>query len=106
MLQSIAGNMRPVLWIHEATSAVTETSEALVCVELDLVAQRKNHIWIEMAEGGSWQLVSYHRVPHLCLHCHKIGHTKNDCKKRQIKNMIRNSLLNNIDSNGAKKVVR
>lgn len=83
MLRSIAGNIGLVLQIHRASIAMTDTSEALVCVDLDLQLPRKERIWIGSEEGGFWQSINYHRVPHLCSHCHKIGHLESQCKRKQ-----------------------
>lgn len=84
-IRSIAGNFGMVLRIHDNTLAMTDTSEALVCVELDLAAPRKERIWIDTDGEGFWQPVNFHRVPHLCSICHKLGHTAQDCKKQKNK---------------------
>lgn len=85
MLRSIAGNIGYVLRIHDSTLALTDTSEAVVCVDLDLGTPRRNRIWIGSEEGGFWQKVSYHRVPQYCSFCHKIGHSEGQCKTKQRK---------------------
>lgn len=82
MLRSIAGNIGYVLRVHDASLAMTDTSEALVCVELDLNIPRRERIWIGVENGGFWQQVSYNRVPHFCSFCHKIGHIDYQCKKK------------------------
>lgn len=78
----MAGNIGYVLRIHDTTLAMTDTSEALVCIEMDLNSPRRERIWIGIEDGGFWQPISYHRVPHLCSFCHKIGHMENQCKKK------------------------
>lgn len=81
-LRSIAGNFGNVLRIHERTLAMSDTAEALVCVEMDLAAQRKERLWIDLAGQGYWQNVNYHRVPRLCSYCHKLGHDDSSCRKK------------------------
>lgn len=82
MLQSIAGNLGFVLRIHDATSAMTDTAEALVCVEIDLDKPRMERIWIGSEGGGFWQRINYHKIPYLCPQCHKIGHKEDQCRRK------------------------
>lgn len=81
-MRTIAVNFGQVLRIHENTLAMTDTSEALACVELDLLAKRKERLWIDLDGAGFWQTVNYHRVPHLCSFCDKLGHLDADCNKK------------------------
>lgn len=105
MLRSIAGNFGPVLRIHDATIAMTNTTEALVCVEMDLEMQRKERIWIGIENNGFWQSVNYHRVPHLCSKCHKIGHLEKDCKKSRNKQQPRR-MTDNKANPETKRIIR
>lgn len=81
-LRSIAGNFGAVLRIHDKTLSLADTSEALVCVEMDLQAQRSERIWIDLDGVGFWQKVNFNRAPSLCSFCHKLGHVVEDCKKK------------------------
>ncbi|MQL83063.1 hypothetical protein Taro_015547 [Colocasia esculenta] len=54
-LRSIANNLGQVLWIHEATLAWTQTVEALVCIDLNIVVPLQEKIWIGYADQGFWQ---------------------------------------------------
>lgn len=82
MLKSIASNIGPVLRIHDTTLAQSNTTEAIVCVELNLEKVRRDRIWIGIGGGGYWQNVDYRRVPTLCSFCHKIGHIELNCRKK------------------------
>lgn len=52
MLRSIAGNIGYVLRVHDISLAMTDTSEALICVELDLNNPRRERIWIGVEDSG------------------------------------------------------
>lgn len=82
LLTSIAGSIGKVLRVHETTLAMSNTSEALVCVELNLEKPRKDRIWIGTGSDGFWQDISYNRAPILCASCHKIGHSESLCRKK------------------------
>lgn len=82
-LYSIAGNFGSVLRIHDRSLSMTDTSEALVCVEMDLSAKSRERIWIDLDGTGFWQKVNYNRVPLLCSYCHKLGHSVDACKRKQ-----------------------
>lgn len=84
-MRSIAGNFGPVLRIHDRTLAMTDTAEALACVELNLSTLRRERLWIDMNGFGFWQMVKYYKVPDLCRCCHKIGHSAGDCKSKMMK---------------------
>lgn len=86
-LRSIAGNIGPVMRIHEATLACTETSEALVCVEPNILQPRKKRIWIGYDNEGFWQPIRYHRLPAFCNSCQKLGHKEDVCAKNRSKNL-------------------
>ncbi|MQM07829.1 hypothetical protein Taro_040675 [Colocasia esculenta] len=84
-LMSIAGNLGQVLRVHESTNALTQTQEALVCVEIDIKKPRPSRIWIGCENEGFWQSINYHRVPSLCSFCRKLGHVEDECTKKHKK---------------------
>lgn len=65
--------------------AMSDTSEALVCIEMNLSVPRKERIWIDFDGSGYWQVVNYNRAPPLCSYCHKLGHLEDLCKKKKSK---------------------
>ncbi|MQL73441.1 hypothetical protein Taro_005797 [Colocasia esculenta] len=81
-LRSIAGNLGQVLRIYEPTSAITQTQEAFVCVELDIAKARPKRIWIGCGQEGFWQKNSYYKVVAVCSFCHKLGHAELECNKK------------------------
>lgn len=85
MLKTIAGNIGPVLRIHDNTLAMANTAEATICVELNLAKVRRDRVWIGIGGNGYWQKVDYSRVPTLCSFCHKIGHVEVNCRKKMNK---------------------
>lgn len=81
-IRSIAGNFGAVLRLHDKTLSLADTSEALVCIEVDLLAPRRERIWIDLDGVGFWQKVNFNRAPVLCSFCHKLGHAADVCKKK------------------------
>ncbi|MQM17454.1 hypothetical protein Taro_050426, partial [Colocasia esculenta] len=82
-LRSIAGNIGHVLRIYEPTMALTQTSEAFVYVELDIVKPRLDRIWIGCGTEGFWQKINFYRVPAIGSSCHRLGHAVADYRKKQ-----------------------
>ncbi|MQL94634.1 hypothetical protein Taro_027289, partial [Colocasia esculenta] len=86
-IKSIAGNIGPVLRVHEATIARTNTTAAVVCVELDIKKPRKERIWINYSNQGFWQYIDYGRMPSFCELCHRLVHLKETCNRNKKKAM-------------------
>ncbi|MQM17627.1 hypothetical protein Taro_050601, partial [Colocasia esculenta] len=87
-LRFIANNLGQVLRIHEAMLAWTQTTEALVCIDLDIALPLQEKIWIGYADEGFWQKINYHRVPSLYKFYNRIGHNEDSCFKKN-KNSLR-----------------
>ncbi|MQL78237.1 hypothetical protein Taro_010679 [Colocasia esculenta] len=81
-LKSIAGNIGHVLRIYEPTMALTQTKEAFVCIELDILKTRPERIWIGCGAEGFWKNIIYYGVPAICSYCHKLGHEASECHKK------------------------
>ncbi|MQL98843.1 hypothetical protein Taro_031558 [Colocasia esculenta] len=81
-LKSIPGNLGRVLRIYEPTMALTQTKEAFVCIELDILKARPERIWIGCGSEGFWQNISYYGIPAICSFCHKLGHDVSTCHKK------------------------
>ncbi|KAI5663628.1 hypothetical protein M9H77_22951 [Catharanthus roseus] len=81
-LFSIATAIGNPLKIAEATTNLTRPSVPRVCIEVDLLKQLQQRIWIGVgAIYGFWQDVCYENLPPYCAHCLKMGHSySNGCQ--------------------------
>lgn len=68
------------LRMDAATQSLKRPSVARVQIELDVLKQRPEKVWIGM-EGldGFWQPVEYESVPTYCTHCWHVGHSEELC---------------------------
>ncbi|MQL99114.1 hypothetical protein Taro_031830, partial [Colocasia esculenta] len=62
-LPTMDGNFGSVLQVHDASKAMTQTHEALVCVELDIKKPRLERIWIGCDKDGFWQKLATTVLP-------------------------------------------
>ncbi|KAL2532641.1 Uncharacterized protein Adt_05992 [Abeliophyllum distichum] len=69
------------LRIDETTADLLRSSEARVCVEVNLEHKLPDRIWIERGESRSfWQPVVYEQLPHFCVKCRHMGHLIDKCR--------------------------
>lgn len=68
------------------TVAWTDTQDAYIYVELDIVKPRMERIWIGEEGKGFWQPIVYYKVSDLCSYCHRLGHSEKECHKRAKQN--------------------
>lgn len=81
-LYSIARLIGEPLKVDASTVTLARPSTARVCVELDLLKERLEEIYVvNGSNGGYWQKVVYEDAPMYCSHCLKIGHDKATCRK-------------------------
>lgn len=68
------------LRLDSATRSLKRPGVARLQIELDVLKDRPNPIWIGMGSlGGFWQKIEYENVPPYCTHCWHIGHSENLC---------------------------
>lgn len=75
-LASLIG--RP-LKVDAATQNLSRPSVARIFVEVDLLKDLPNRLWIGQEESGFWQLVIYENFPLYCLDCSRIGYSSGEC---------------------------
>ena len=68
------------LRLDASTAAITRPNVARLCVEIDLLKDLPNRVWIVNGSFGFWQKIEYENVPDYCRCCHKLGHTADVCK--------------------------
>ena len=67
---AIAGLVGYPLRIDSATATLRRPSIARVQVEVDLLDDHRDQVWISVeGETGFWQKVEYDRIPDYCQHC-------------------------------------
>lgn len=68
------------LRLDEATTKLKRPSVARIQVEIDVLRDRPEKIWIQMgSKEGYWQKIEYENVPPYCRHRWHIGHEENLC---------------------------
>ncbi|XP_075475010.1 uncharacterized protein LOC142505786 [Primulina tabacum] len=77
-LAKILGN--PVK-IDEITAEGTRGSFARVCVEIDVLQARPEHIWVGWGDHSQVLEVVYEQVPHYCSYCQLLGHSLDFCSR-------------------------
>ncbi|XP_075516332.1 uncharacterized protein LOC142551151 [Primulina tabacum] len=77
-LAKILGN--PVK-IDEITAEGTRGSFARVCVEIDVLQDRPEHLWAGWGDHSQVFEVVYEQVPHYCSHCQLLGHSLEFCSR-------------------------
>ncbi|XP_043720994.1 uncharacterized protein LOC122668503 [Telopea speciosissima] len=80
--RSVAGVVGKVLRVDGATSGYTRTVVARACVEVDLLFDLPDRIWIGCRSSGLFQKVVFERLPSFCVECCKLGHVRENCRKR------------------------
>lgn len=71
------------LRMDAATQTLKCPSIARVQVELDVLKQRPDKVWIGKEGLDSfWQRVEYESVPEYCTHCWHVGHSEELCHVR------------------------
>lgn len=79
-LYKIASMVGKVLCMDEETRNMSRTSMARVCVEVDLVKEPPNKLWVGMGkEQGFWQEICYESIPSYCAKCCRQGHQTKRC---------------------------
>lgn len=77
---AIASLLGTPLRLDSATASLKRPSMARVQIELDLLKDHPQKIWISTeGEEGFWQKVDYENVPPYCQHCWHIGHSESMC---------------------------
>lgn len=54
-----------------------------LCIELDVSKPLPNHLWLKTMDKGFAVKVSYSKVPHYCVNCHKLGHLEANCLAKE-----------------------
>lgn len=68
------------LRLDAATAAIRRPSVARVQVELDLLKDRPDMVWIGVGnDDGFWQKVKYETLPACCTYCWHVGHDQTTC---------------------------
>lgn len=65
------------------TTNKSKLNQANICIYLDVSKPLISHLWIKVLEKGTAIKVSYGRVPHYCMNCHKLGHLESNCLARE-----------------------
>lgn len=80
-LFKIASLLGLPLRLDAATISLKRPGVARIQVELDVLKERPQQIWIGIGHNdGFWQRVEYESVPSYCTHCWHIGHAEAFCR--------------------------
>ncbi|KAG9444331.1 hypothetical protein H6P81_015671 [Aristolochia fimbriata] len=78
-LYSISALVGKVLTMDGPTRKLTRTNVARVCVEVDLLQELPQSLWIGIGARGFWQDITYENLPSYCAHCLLRGHSITRC---------------------------
>lgn len=79
-LFKIASLLGTPLRLDAATQSLKRPGVARIQIEIDLLKERHNPIFIGMGSAdGFWQKVEYENLPNYCTHCWHVGHSESMC---------------------------
>lgn len=79
-LFTIASTVGLPLRLDSATVELRKPSVARILVEINLLKDRPDSIWIGLGEeDGFWQKIKYCNVPDYCPFCWHVGHAQDQC---------------------------
>lgn len=78
LIAKILGN--PVK-VDEVTANGSRGSFARVCIEIDVLNPRQDHIWVGWGSHSQDVKVIYEKVPHFCTACKLLGHSIEFCSR-------------------------
>ncbi|XP_010272338.1 PREDICTED: uncharacterized protein LOC104608143 [Nelumbo nucifera] len=87
-LRSIVQVAGRVIKVDLATTHLTRTTTARVCMEVDLLKENPSRVWVRLGKEGFWQKIVYENLPKYCTFCFKHGYGEGECKlklKRTLK---------------------
>lgn len=67
------------LKVDAATQNLSRPSGARICVEVDLLKNLPNRLWIGQGDSVFWQPVVYENLPSYCPDCSRVGHPSGEC---------------------------
>lgn len=80
-LFAIASTIGEPLRLDTATATISKPSVARFQVELDLLNERPDMIWIDLEDGeGFGQKIKYSHIPSYCCYCWHLGHDQSNCR--------------------------
>lgn len=85
LLYGISSLIGVPLKLDDAATDGPRPSFARLCVELDLLKERPDFVWIGVEGKFVIQRVIWERCPQYCSHSSYLGHGIDDCQERMVK---------------------
>ncbi|MQL95269.1 hypothetical protein Taro_027939 [Colocasia esculenta] len=67
--------------VDQNTSRMIRVDAEVVCVQLDVLKNLPDRVWVGVRAGGAWQPIVYPAPPLFCAACSRLGHATNNCRQ-------------------------
>ena len=78
-LFSIARLLGEPLKIDASIASLSRLGVARCCVEVNVLSDLPDKVWIGTGSSSFWQLVQYENLPEFCNFCLRLGHAETRC---------------------------